>query len=77
MRNKSTRDSIKIDENISCERFCIELSMMWRRYAPEMSFMQFINNFQAWLGNDGFYLEDIEVYNKLKEFCKIKEQLKF
>lgn len=66
----SKRNSIKKDENISCERFGIELALLWRRYAPQMRFMQFICNFQSWLKQDGFYIEDYEALEKMEEFGK-------
>ena len=66
----STRNSIKKDENVSCERFGIELALLWRKYAPEWRFMQFICNFNAWLGSDGFYMEDYKTLEKMEEFGK-------
>ena len=39
------------------EKVCEALAHAWKR-VPDMRFMQLIDNFQAWLGNDGFYLEE-------------------
>ena len=67
----STRDSLKKDENISCERFGVELGLLWRKYAPEMRFMQFIVNFQSWMDSNCFYMEDYDAIQKMELFGKL------
>lgn len=68
----SARNSFEKDKNIGCSRFCVELAILWRRYAHEMRFMQFISNFQSWIGDEAeaFYMEDYDALQKLEDFCK-------
>ena len=40
----------------------------WKEYFPDWRFMQLINNFQSWLGQDGYYLEDEDFKQKFAEF---------
>lgn len=46
-----------------------EIAEVWEQVAPDMRFMQFIVNFQAWLGSDGFYLEDDQLTEKICKFA--------
>lgn len=41
---------------------------LWEQKAPELRFMQLICNFQAWWGNNGFYIPDEKLTEKLKEY---------
>ena len=41
---------------------------LWSKKAPELRFMQLICNFQAWWGNNGFYIPDEKLIEKLKEY---------
>ena len=41
---------------------------VWKT-VPDWRFMQFICNFQRWLGSDGFYLEDDELAYKVGEYA--------
>ena len=55
--------------------FCIDLAIQWMNNFPDWRFMQLINNFQAWIGSDGFYLEDDEFIEKFKQFInEIKKE---
>ena len=49
------------------DSFCVELAEMWKK-VPDWRFMQLINNFQRFLGQDGFYIEDDELLEKLREY---------
>lgn len=40
---------------------------VWEQCFPDWRFMQVISNFQSWLGNDGFYIEDSDL---IERFCK-------
>lgn len=60
-------------EDLAPTRFGVEMSILWYRYCPELRFMQFICNFQAWLKQDGFYLNNAQTLQKMKEYC---EQIK-
>lgn len=46
-----------------------EIAEVWEQVAPDMRFMQFIVNFQSWLGSDGFYIEDDQLTEKICEFA--------
>lgn len=46
-----------------------EIAEVWEQVAPNMRFMQFIVNFQNWLGSDGFYIEDDQLIEKICEFA--------
>lgn len=46
-----------------------EIAEVWEQVAPDMRFMQFIVNFQSWLGSDGFYIEDDQLTKKICEFA--------
>lgn len=59
-----------INENLTPERLCVEIAMLVRRYCPQLRVMQFINNFQAWMGSDCFYLTNYQTLLKMKEYCK-------
>ena len=50
-----------------------EFGKIWKKYFPDMRFMQAIDNFQSWLGNDGFYIEDDELIERFREFAELKE----
>lgn len=65
----STKERIKNMKEVEPSRFCVEFAVLWQRFAPELRFMQFISNFQAWMGSDGFYLENGETLEKLEEYC--------
>lgn len=41
---------------------------LWEQKASELRFMQLICNFQAWWDNDGFYIPDEKLIEKLKEY---------
>lgn len=47
--------------------FCDELKEVWKNL-PEWRFFQLINNFQRYIGSDGFYLEDDRAIDKLRDF---------
>lgn len=66
----STREKIKNKKEIDPSRFCVEFAILWQQFAPELRFMQFISNFQAWMGSDGFYMENGKTLEKLAEYCK-------
>ena len=40
----------------------------WKEYFPDWRVMQLINNFQSWLGQDSYYLEDEDFKQKFAEF---------
>lgn len=52
----------------------IKICEFWQTYAPQMRFMQFINNFINWEacynGVDAFYLSDDILIKHLQDFCK-------
>ena len=45
-----------------------QLGNIWEQF-PDLRFMQFIVNFQSWLGSDGFYMEDDQLIEKICEFA--------
>jgi len=45
-----------------------DLGNIWEQF-PDLRFMQFLVNFQNWLGSDGFYLEDDKLIEKVAEFA--------
>ena len=45
---------------------------VWEQF-PDVRFMQFIVNFQCWLGSDGFYMEDDQLIEKI---CKFATEMK-
>lgn len=47
--------------------FCEELKEIWKK-VPDWRFFQLINNFQRYIGSDGFYLEEDKALTKLREF---------
>jgi len=49
-------------------RLMVDLACLWEQKAPELRFMQLICNFQAWWGNDGFYIPDEKLIEKFKEY---------
>ena len=50
---------------------CIEIAIEWQNTCPDWRFMQLFDNFQKWLGNDGFYLEDDKFMEKFKEYMSL------
>ena len=52
------------------DKVCEVLAHAWKR-VPDMRFMQLIDNFQAWLGNDGFYLEEDGFLEKLNLYLDV------
>jgi len=50
----------------------MDFSEVWEQCFPDMRFMQVIVNFQRWLGNDGFYLEDDKLIEK---FCSYATEM--
>lgn len=40
---------------------------LWKSYCPDWRFGQLMMNFSAWYG-DVFYLEDIELVDKMEEY---------
>lgn len=46
---------------------CDALASAWG-VVPDWRLMQFLCNFQSWLGKDGFYLEEDELAYKLGEY---------
>ena len=44
-----------------------DLGNVWEQCFPDWRFMQVVNNFQSWLQNDGFCIEDDKLIEK---FCK-------
>lgn len=56
MTNKERKDFIE------------NFARLWEQKVPELRFMQFICNFQAWWGNDGFYIPDEKLIEKFKEY---------
>ena len=50
-----------------------QLGNVWEQF-PDVRFMQFIVNFQCWLGSDGFYLEDDQLIEKI---CKFATEMKW
>lgn len=50
----------------------MDFSEVWEQCFPDMRFIQVIVNFQRWLGNDGFYLEDDQL---IKKFCRYATEM--
>lgn len=46
-----------------------QLGDIWEQCFPDWRFMQVICNFQAWLGSDGFYIEDDKLIEKFCTFA--------
>ncbi len=57
------RDPNRIDPTME------QLAYVWKKCFPDWRFMQFIVNFQSWLGSDGFYIEDDKIVDKFCEFA--------
>lgn len=49
------------------DEFCADFAAIWKK-VPDWRFMQLICNFTRWLGQDGFYMEEDMVLEKLNEF---------
>ena len=49
---------------------CIEIAIQWMNTCPDMRFLQLIDNFQAWIGSDGYYMEDDIFLEKFKKFMR-------
>lgn len=49
---------------------CDIFSSEWYNKCPDWRFMQLINNFVNWLGDDGFYLEDGGFIEKFQQFME-------
>lgn len=49
------------------DSFCDELKEIWKK-VPDWRFFQLMNNFQRYIGSDGFYLEEDKALQYLKEF---------
>ena len=47
----------------------IDLENIWEQCFPDLRFMQMISNFQSWLGNDGFYIEDGDLIERFSKFA--------
>lgn len=62
-------------------RLMVELSILWLRCAPQMTFMKFIFNFSQWcslsLGIDATKLNNEEFFILIDEYCRtLKEDLR-
>lgn len=51
-------------------KICNEIAPLWQEKCPDWRFMQLLNNFMAWLGSDGFYLEDDKFIEYFKKFME-------
>lgn len=49
---------------------CVEIAVLWLRFAPDMRFMQLVNNFMAWKKSDCFYMEDDDFLAQFKKFME-------
>lgn len=46
-----------------------QMGELWKE-VPDWRFMQLICNFQRYIGQDGFYIEDNKLIEKLKEWME-------
>ena len=49
------------------DKFLEEFGELWKKY-PDLRFSQIVCNLQRYIGNDGFYLEEEDYIQKLKDF---------
>lgn len=66
---------------MSKSRIMVEVSVLWLRCAPQMTFMEFIFNFSYWcsaeFGINALKLTDEEFFILITEYCKtLKEDLR-
>lgn len=57
------RDPNRIEET------CNMIAEIWRKY-PDFRFMQMICNFQRYIGNDGYYLEEDKFIDLLEDYMR-------
>lgn len=50
------------------DKFYEDLKKLHKENVPDWRFGQLISNFEAWYGNDIFYLEENQFVSKLNEF---------
>ena len=49
---------------------CVVIAALWLRSAPDLRFMQLINNFMVWKKSDCFYMEDDDFLTQFKTFME-------
>ena len=54
-------------------KVCGEIAVEWENKCPFLTFMELINNFMRWLGNDGLALSDEEFIKLFKQYTSYEK----
>lgn len=53
-----------------CAKLARQIGELWRAKVPDWRFGQLISNFQSAIRDDIFYIEDDEIFEKIKKFLE-------